>query len=202
MAREKPDFSTQVYWDEAYAKKDGLFDWLEDYNELKTYIAGHLSRDHRILVPGCGNSAMSGQMYDDGYQNISNVDFSPVVIANMSARHITQQMTWEVMDIKAMTFSDDTFDSILDKGTIDALTCGGDVDENIHRACSEYTRVLKPGGIAFIISFGQPADREEYFNPAREHAWIYDGFDILPREVAPHTHFHVFRLRKPDSSGS
>jgi ubiquinone/menaquinone biosynthesis C-methylase UbiE len=136
-------------------------------------------------------------MYADGYHNISNVDFSPVVITNMCARHSATTMTWAVMDIKSMSFPDNTFDAILDKGTLDALTCGGDVDANIHQACSEYARVLKPGGVAYIISFGQPADREEYFNPAGPHAWTYDGFDVLPREVAPHTHFHVFKLLKP-----
>jgi RAT1-interacting protein len=124
-----------------------------------------------------------------------NIDFSPVVVDQMSRRY--PALTWLVMDIKHLTFASASFDAVLDKGTIDALTCGGDVDESIFQALSEYARVLKLGGTAFVISFGQAADREEYFRPARPHPWVYEGFDLLPREIAPHSHFHVYRLGRP-----
>lgn len=32
---------------------------------------------------GCGNSTLSRDMYDDGYRNIANVDYSSVVIEKM-----------------------------------------------------------------------------------------------------------------------
>ena len=30
----------------------------------------------RVLVVGCGNSELSAQMYDDGFVDITNIDFS------------------------------------------------------------------------------------------------------------------------------
>ncbi len=192
------DFSMQEYWDKKYAEKDTLFEWLEDYNDMKDYIQSHISRDSKILVPGCGNSAISADMYNDGYKSLINIDFSPVVIEQMSRRYAElDEMTWLVMDIKKMSFEDGSFDVVFDKGTLDALTCGEAAEEAMFTACCEYTRVLKPGGIAYIVSFGQADARLEYFDPKHDHPWIFDGFDLLPKEFAPHSYYHVYKLRKP-----
>jgi ubiquinone/menaquinone biosynthesis C-methylase UbiE len=190
------DFSTQDYWDEKYSERDTLYDWLEDYTELRSYITSHLNPNSHVLVPGCGNSGMSAAMHSDGFTHLMNIDFSPIVIDQMSRRY--PELQWRVMDIKCLEFESDSFDAILDKGTIDALTCGGDVESNVFQALSEYTRVLKPGGLALVISFGQAVDRVGYFDPEKEHPWVYEGFDLLPREIAPHSHFHVYKIRKPE----
>ena len=193
------DFSQQEYWDQKYAEKDTIFEWLENYSELRDYIHEHLPKDARILVPGCGNSAISADMYNDGYHNLVNIDFSPVVIDQMQRRYQDlTEMSWLVMDIKKMSFADGEFDFVLDKGTLDALTCGEDTEAAMFTACCEYVRVLKPGGVAFIISFGQAADRLDYFDPKQEHPWAFEGFDLLSREFAPHSHYHVFKLKKPN----
>jgi ubiquinone/menaquinone biosynthesis C-methylase UbiE len=188
------DFSTKEYWEKKYAEKDTTFEWLENYEELRDYIREHISRESQILIPGCGNSTLGVEMHKDGYDNIEQFDFSDVVVEQMSRRY--PELIWKVMDMKNMTYEDGTFDVVLDKGALDAFTCGGDVDANIRRACEEYTRVLKPGCMAYIVSFGQSPERLEYFNPADPVPWIYEGFDLLPREIAPHCYFHVYKLRR------
>ena len=197
MKKEK-DFSTQEYWDEKYAENDTLFEWLRGYNDVKEYVNAHIPKNHLILIPGCGNSAMSAEMYNDGYLNIVNNDFSPVVIEQMAKRYKEMtSMKWDVMDIKKMTYDDSTFDTVLDKGTLDAITCGEDYENQMHIACCEYIRVLKPGGTAYILSFGQPEDRLCYFDPEQEHNWIFDGYDPLPFEKAPGKYYIFYKLRKP-----
>ncbi|KAH0793582.1 S-adenosyl-L-methionine-dependent methyltransferase [Histomonas meleagridis] len=192
------DYSSQEYWDSKYAEKDTIFEWLEDYKELSPYINKHFSHDAHILIPGCGNSAISADMYRDGFIHIDNIDFSPVCIEQMKRRFSDlDQMTWKVMDIKNMGFPDNTFDIVFDKGTLDALTCGDDAETQLFTACQEYMRVLKPGCMAYIVSFGQAQDRLEYFNPSKDHPWIFEGFDLLDREIAPHSYYHVYKLRKP-----
>ena len=37
----------------------------------------------QILVPDCGNSRPSEHLYDSGFEDITNVDFSKVVISDM-----------------------------------------------------------------------------------------------------------------------
>jgi len=76
------------YWDERYKEDpDGTFDWLEEWSAIKKTIEMHaikglyegetqidderadiIKRSLNILIPGCGNSKTSEQMYDDGYQ--------------------------------------------------------------------------------------------------------------------------------------
>ena len=34
----------------------------------------------KILIIGCGNADFSADLYDDGYENIVNVDISDIVI--------------------------------------------------------------------------------------------------------------------------
>ena len=83
----------------------------------------------KILMLGCGNADLSANMYDNGYKNITNVDFSKVVIEQMINKNGVErpEMTWQVLDITDMSvFETDTFDIVIDKSTIDSLFCTED----------------------------------------------------------------------------
>ena len=58
-----------------------------------------------------------------GFQNIVNIDYSPVVISNMQRKYkALQGVEWVVMDARDMTeFLPASFDVVLEKGTLDAL---------------------------------------------------------------------------------
>ena len=74
------------------------------------------------ILTGCGNSGLSADMYKDGYRNITNIDYSPVVIKNMKHKHKEMsKMNWIVMDLREMTLGEETFDVVMEKGTLDAL---------------------------------------------------------------------------------
>ena len=76
-------------------------------------------------MSGCGNSLMTEQMYDDGYHQITNIDISKTCIKNMSLRNQKSRpgLKWEVMDVRNLSYPDETFDVIIDKCTIDAILC-------------------------------------------------------------------------------
>jgi SAM-dependent methyltransferase len=79
------------------------------------------------VLTGCGNSLLPIKMYEDGFHDIVNVDYSPVVIEKMRNKwkHLTG-MEWTVADIKELTtyFSPFSFDVVIEKGTIDAMLVG------------------------------------------------------------------------------
>ncbi|CAG8796433.1 14507_t:CDS:2, partial [Racocetra persica] len=118
-------YGTREYWNQRYSKEpsDVSFDWFKTYKDLKPLFDEHLqNKGVSILMLGCGNSTLSEDMYDAGYHNITNVDFSEIVIENMRNRCIDKVgMSWLVMDIRDLTFPEETFDVIIDKGTMDAL---------------------------------------------------------------------------------
>ena len=76
-----PNYGDPKYWDKRYKENEGsMFDWLEDYNSLKTLLKELINTDAKILILGCGNASFSEDMYDDGFHNIFNIDISEVVI--------------------------------------------------------------------------------------------------------------------------
>jgi len=114
-------YKLQDYWNERYTKEEN-FEWCKSYDDFKDLIHKHLRNSDKILMLGCGNSALSEQMYKDGYRNIVNIDFSPVVIENMKRKykHLVE-MEWLVMDITNLTFSPNSFEVVVEKATLDAL---------------------------------------------------------------------------------
>jgi len=149
------------------------FDWFKRYEDVAHLFRPVLpDKNARILMLGCGNSTLSEDMYDDGYKNITNIDFSPVVIESMSARnHTRPEMQWLVMDIRDLTFEDETFDVAIDKGAMDAMmTAKGDVwdppqetIDNCTKEVDQILRVLRKGSGTFLyLTFGQPHFRRRY----------------------------------------
>lgn len=45
----------------------------------------------RILVLGCGNSKLSELIYNNGHADVTNIDFSAVVISDMKKRYATYE---------------------------------------------------------------------------------------------------------------
>ncbi|KAH9990920.1 hypothetical protein BJV77DRAFT_1010217, partial [Russula vinacea] len=83
------DYGTREYWDQRYTQEAQVtFDWFKSYEDVAHLIRPVLlDKTARILMLGCGNSTLAEDMYDDGYKNIVNVDYSPVVIEQMGARN-------------------------------------------------------------------------------------------------------------------
>jgi endothelin-converting enzyme len=97
---------------------------------------------------------MSEEMYRDKYENIVNMDYSSVIIDLMQQRYQASmpRMSWLVMDIHEMTFESNSFDCVLEKGTLDALL----VDERDPWNLSEENavkmdRILERVGYQFTI---------------------------------------------------
>ena len=74
------------------------------------------------------------------------------------------------MDIHNMTYADGSFDTVIDKATLDAIICGDEAVCNPDKVISEIYRVLKNNGVYICITYGVPEARMDYFqNP--EQKW-------------------------------
>ncbi|EPR60872.1 methyltransferase, putative [Toxoplasma gondii ME49] len=159
------------YWDERYKRDVEPFDWFQRYAGLKPILleAG-LQASSRILVLGCGTSRVSEEMYADGYRKIVNVDYSNVCISHMQRRCADkEEMTFLHMNALDMKQLDDgDFDLVFDKGTMDCVLCGDNSFDNVQKMLREVSRILAPGGVYIVVSYGQPnfrlshLQREEY----------------------------------------
>ncbi|CAK9212256.1 unnamed protein product [Sphagnum troendelagicum] len=165
LPKSLKEFGDEKYWDDFFrASKGQAFEWYGSWADLPQLLQLHcgLRPDQQpplqILVVGCGNSALSAHMYDAGFTSIVNVDFNRRVITEMLRLHVRARplMRWLVMDITALQFAESSFDVVVDKGSLDALT--GEPEEPLTAAISllsEVKRVLRPGGQYVCVTLAQ-----------------------------------------------
>ncbi|XP_041780407.1 eEF1A lysine and N-terminal methyltransferase homolog [Anopheles merus] len=160
LPKSTADFGSTEYWNSFFRKRGKqAFEWYGEYPELCTQLHQYIKPKDEILVVGCGNSKLSMDLYDVGFKKITNIDISPVVIKQMQeANRLNRpEMTWNQMDATAMTFPNETFSVVLDKGTLDALF----TDESttvvtmVRNYFAEIGRVLRPAGRYVCISLLQ-----------------------------------------------
>lgn len=165
------DYREKKYWDSRYQIEEE-YDWFSSYVSFQQLLKGDIDTSHKILMLGCGNSSLSEQMYRDGYKNITNIDFSPVVIEKMANKHSDlPEMSWLVMDICDLRFEQSSFDIVLEKGTLDALmvhekdpwNTSEETLQKIDSILQQVTTILKPGGKFISITFAQPHFRRPLY---------------------------------------
>ncbi|KAJ7625681.1 S-adenosyl-L-methionine-dependent methyltransferase [Roridomyces roridus] len=196
------EYGEKAYWDERYSQEpadDASFDWFKTYDDIAPLLRELIPRkDARILMLGCGNSTLSQDMYDDGYENIVNTDYSSVVIEQMSRRHTEKRprMEWLEMDVRDLRFPDQSFDIAIDKGTMDAMmTAKGDVwdpPQQVVDDCTaevdEVIRTLKKDtGVFIYLTFGQPHFRRRFLTRPDTKLRI--------KELGEAFHYYLYTVR-------
>ena len=164
-------YAKKEYWNERFTHTDSNFDWYADWDQLSKYFIPILNQDSNILMVGCGNSKMSNQMYLSNYKKIINIDISDVVIQKMKNQY--PEMWWREMDATKMTFENNFFDCVIDKGTLDAIMCGNDSVPPAN-LIKEMYRVTKKGGHFCIITHGEPESRLNYFEKFKNENCDFD----------------------------
>jgi hypothetical protein len=91
------DYDKKDYWDDRFTKED-VRNWLVTYDDVRDQMAPFLQTESKILIVGCGNSTFSEELYDAGFRNIWNLDFSQVVIDAMTHKYAESrpEMKWVV----------------------------------------------------------------------------------------------------------
>lgn len=188
------------YWNDRFSKEEH-YEWLKDYSHFRHLILDHIHPNFSVLELGCGNSQLSDEMYKNGIKNITCTDLSPIAVEKVQKRLLLK----EFKEIKAMVadmldlpFADETFDVVIEKGTMDVLFVDSgdpwnpkaDTVSKVMAMLQGIHRVLKPDGIYISISFGQPHFRRPLFE-APNFTWSMkwstfgDGF-----------HYFFYTLKK------
>ncbi|KAF8398344.1 hypothetical protein HHK36_017271 [Tetracentron sinense] len=161
------NYGDALYWDTRYVQEAGPFDWYQRFFALRPFVRKFIpSSSSRVLMVGCGNAVMSEDMVKDGYEDIINIDISSVVIDMMRKKYADiPQLKYMQMDVRDMSFfPDESFDSVIDKGTLDSLMCGTDAPISAAQMLGEVSRLLKPGGVYMLITYGDPTVRIPHLN--------------------------------------
>uniref|UniRef100_A0A0D6R812 Methyltransferase type 11 domain-containing protein n=1 Tax=Araucaria cunninghamii TaxID=56994 RepID=A0A0D6R812_ARACU len=151
-------YGEAAYWDNRYRQDNGAFDWYQQFSGLVPLLHLYIPKRHRILMVGCGNAVLSEDMVNDGYEEIVNIDISSVVIEAMQKKYQDYpQLIYATMDVRDMSaFESSSFDSVIDKGMLDSLMCGHNAQQSARKMLDEVRRVLKPGGVYMLVTYGGP----------------------------------------------
>ncbi|KAB2070372.1 hypothetical protein ES319_A08G151800v1 [Gossypium barbadense] len=181
------NYGDALYWDFRYIQEaGGAFDWYQRYSSLRPFVRRYVPTSSRVLMVGCGNALMSEDMVKDGYEDIMNIDISSVAIEMMRRKYeFVPQLKYMQMDVRDMSFfPDESFDSVMDKGTLDSLMCGTDAPISASRMLGEVSRLLKPGGTYKLITYGDPSARMPHLNRPT-YGWNIFLYNLQTNAVLP-----------------
>ncbi|CAN6459854.1 unnamed protein product [Victoria cruziana] len=194
------------YWNRRFTSEDH-YEWLKDYSHFQHIMMRHVKATDSVLELGCGSSQLCENLYKDGITNITCIDLSAVAVEKMQKRLKEKQYSGiQVLeaDMLDLPFGPETFDVVIEKGTLDVLFVdSGDpwnpspstVDKVIAMLKCVH-RVLRQDGTYISISFGQPHFRRSLFE-MEEFTWSIewetfgDGF-----------HYFFYTLKKGKRSSS
>ena len=91
------------YWDNRYSSTNDnkeAFEWLLNYSDIRHLLSRKYcgnavaqAKRCRVLIAGCGTSQVGEAMLSDGFQDITNIDFSSIVIDQMKEKYTNEWHT-------------------------------------------------------------------------------------------------------------
>jgi SAM-dependent methyltransferase len=150
-------FLSADYWNERYKKEETGWDIGFVSTPLKTYIDQLEQKDISILIPGGGNSYEAAYLLENGFTNITVIDFAPVVAERLT---IQFKQYGDRIKIICGDFFDlsDNYDLILEQ----TFFCA--IDPSLRKAYAEkMQQLLNPGGKLVGLLFNRSFENSPPF---------------------------------------
>ncbi|EGR29556.1 protein kinase domain protein [Ichthyophthirius multifiliis] len=178
-------YGNPQYWEERYTREQDQFDWYQRFSGIRDQVLSHINPETKILNVGSGSSRLSEEMFDEGYQNITNIDFSMVVTKQMQERYKDQGPNFKYiqMDVRNMEFDSKSFDCVIDKGLLDSVLCGESQTTNANKMLQEIHRVLTEKGVYIVLTHGTSEFRKPVLQKP-EFQWDIQEFKIIKPQIS------------------
>ncbi len=98
--------SKRIVNDPSFSRDKEPFDWYQRYTGIKDIITQYIQPTFQILNIGCGNSRLAEEMYEDGYQHLTNIDISFTVIKQMQEMYKEKipNLAFKQMDVRSIQY--------------------------------------------------------------------------------------------------
>lgn len=183
------------HWDHRFTVDPRPFDFYQRFKTCAPYrqaLEHKLDKEGSTLIVGAGTSQLAEDLWEASYRSLHNIDYSPVCIRLLeqryagirSAQNTLASVQNTMMDARAMSFADASFDAVIDKATLDSILCSdATADDSVSRMLLEISRVLKPGGSFFLLSLAPPEERRPLLERP-EYGWSCEQMPVAKPESA------------------
>jgi SAM-dependent methyltransferase len=108
------------YWSKRYAENDAAWDVGRITEPMKAYIDQLTDKQATILIPGCGNAYEAEYLLENGFENVTLVDFSEVLIEQVRNKFADFKVKPTII-LSDFFELDQQFDLILEQTFLSAL---------------------------------------------------------------------------------
>lgn len=183
------------YWDERYLNNQKGWDVGEITTPIKQFVDGVENREMAILIPGCGNAYEAEYLLKKGFNNITLLDISPVLVADI-VKKFDQYIGSSLKVVCADFFEfDGEYDLILEQ----TFFCA--IDPSMRRKyVDKVVELLNPSGklagVLFNMEFekqGPPfgGNREEYLT-LFEKKLVVEKMELCYNLIKPRENNELF----------
>lgn len=150
------NYISKDYWNNRYNNTSNNYDWYLKPKHLIKLFNNIIHPHYKIFILGCGNSLLSEELYNLGYNNnnIYNADFSDIIINKQLLKYKDYNMKWFCQDITNTTnLNKNSFNIIIDKATFDILASYNYI--LLSTTFKQIIRLLTYNGILIIVSINK-----------------------------------------------
>jgi len=151
------EYASSDYWNTRYRTKTQPDEWYEGFSTLKPFLKKHIQKTFLCLDLGCGDSSIQDSLREEGYE-IMALDISTVILERLAS----PKREMVCADAFRLPFLNGMFDVILDKGTLDSISC--DKSRSLSPFFQEIQRILRPNGKYICITPWNAAKRMPQLN--------------------------------------
>ncbi len=167
----------EEYWNNRYLQQETGWDIGHSSTPLQQYMETEENKSAAILIPGCGNAYEAECLLNNGFTNLTLLDISTVLTAELKKKFSKQPINIITGDFFAHAGQ---YDLILEQTFFCAL------DPSLRKAYIEQMKqLLKPGGKLVGVLFNRNFDSGPPFGGTKEEyqQLFSNHFTILKMEL-------------------
>jgi ubiquinone/menaquinone biosynthesis C-methylase UbiE len=183
------------FWDERYVHDSEPFEWYYPYQYFRSILIDKLQLDMNIMIAGCGSSNMLEDMAVDGFEQLTGVDFSRVVLNQMEVRcEDLPQISLQLGTVEDLNYPNEFFEAIVDKALFDSIACSEEGQIKITQYVNEVERILTDTGIFIVISNSNPDEMLKHLEQYDIEEPNYSPWYIEVQAVGMFFIFKTYRI--------